>query len=376
MRAEFEELAARLTARVVAETASLVDVSTASGDVAGAERAIALCASFLPGFELRRPACSTATCAPDLLATRSGHGRRRLLLLGHLDTVVPAAEHRPARQEGERLLGSGTIDMKGGVALALAVARALAEHAERYAELAVLLVCDEEWRVAPFSHLRRFAGYDACLCFEAGEVDRQGRDGVIVRRKGAGTLRVLAHGRAAHAGSAPQDGRNALLALAQAAAVGAAQSDPAGPSRLTVVPTVMRSGEASNVVPAAGELVFDMRADNTEEFKRVLDALPAEVDGVRLEPVMERVWPAMDARVQAAPLLERAAALLGEPLVARRRGGASDASHLAAVIPLTVDGLGPRGGGAHTPEEFLHLPSLGRRIALALALAQAVMLWQ
>ena len=376
MRDELAELAARITPRVVAETSSLVDVSTPSGDLAGAERAIALCAGFLPGWEVTRPRCSTASCAADFLATRRGHGRRRLLLLGHLDTVVPTAEHRPARREGERLTGSGTIDMKGGVALALAVARACAQDIDRYAEIAVLLVCDEEWRVVPFSHLERFAGYDACLCFEAGEVDPQGRDGVIVTRKGAGTLRVLAHGRAAHSGAAPQDGRNALLALAQAAIAGAAQNDPQGASRLTVVPTVMRSGDASNVVPARGELVFDLRADDTEQFKRVVDALPAEVGGVRLEPVMERVWPAMDARAGAAPLLERAAGLLGEPLVARARGGASDASHLATVIGLTVDGLGPRGGGAHTPDEFLHLPSLERRVAVALALARAAMLEQ
>ena len=374
MHEQLAELAGRISTRVLAETASLVDISTPSGDVAGAERAIALCTGFLPGWEVTRPACSTASCAPDFLATRRGRGRRRLLLLGHLDTVVSTVEHRPARRVGERLLGSGTIDMKGGVAVALAVARACAEEPERYAEIAVLLVCDEEWRVAPFGHLQRFAGYDACLCFEAGEVDSHGHDGVIVTRKGAGTLRVSAHGRAAHAGAAPQDGRNALLALAHAAIVGAAQSDPQGPSRLTVVPTVLRVGEASNVVPAGGELVFDMRAEHTAAFQRVAAALPAEVDGVRLESVMERVWPAMDVRVQSAPLLARAAALLGEPLVARARGGASDASHLAAVVPLTVDGLGPRGGGAHTPGEFLHVPSLERRLAVALALARAAML--
>jgi glutamate carboxypeptidase len=269
------ELAARISARVVTETTSLVNVSTPSGEIDGVERAIALCTGFLPGWQVTRPACSTPACAPDFLATRSGSGRRRLLLLGHLDTVVANAQHRPAERVGERLVGSGTIDMKGGVAVALAVARACAEQVERYAEIAVLLVCDEEWRVAPFGHLQRFAGYDACLCFEAGEVDSQGRDGVIVTRKGAGTLRVLAHGRAAHSGAAPQDGRNALLALAQAAIAGAAQNDPSGASRLTVVPTVMRSGDASNVVPAGGELVFDVRADDTDAFGRVLDALPA-----------------------------------------------------------------------------------------------------
>ena len=67
--------------------------------------------------------------------------------------------------------GSGTVDMKGGVALALGVMRELAARPELYAEAAVLLVNDEEWRTAPFAHAERFAGFDACLCFEAGELD-------------------------------------------------------------------------------------------------------------------------------------------------------------------------------------------------------------
>ena len=74
--------------------------------------------------------------------------------------------------------------MKGGVALALGVMRELAGSPERYAETAVLLVNDEEWRTVPFGHTERFAGFDACLCFEAGEVDADGNDAVIVRAQG------------------------------------------------------------------------------------------------------------------------------------------------------------------------------------------------
>jgi len=197
---------------------------------------------------------------------------------------------------------------------------------------------------------------------------------VIVRRKGAGTLRVRATGRASHSGSAPENGRNALLALAHAAIAVAAVAEPDGEARLTVVPTVVRSGEATNVVPASGELVFDTRASDTAAFARVIAAVPEEVGGARLEPVMERVWPAMDSEAAAAPLLEAAAALLGRPIVPRARGGASDASHFASSIALTVDGLGPRGGGAHTPEEFVHLASLPDRVAVAVALARAAIL--
>src|SRR5204863_3513105 len=134
--------------------------------------------------------CSTLGHADDLYGLMRGSGTRRLLLLGHLDTVVDHSHHRKLERDGDRLVGSGSVDMKGGVALALGVLRELAEWPELYAEAAILLVNDEEWRAVPFGHADRFAGYDACLCFEAGEVDEQGRDAVIVRRKAAGTLRV------------------------------------------------------------------------------------------------------------------------------------------------------------------------------------------
>jgi glutamate carboxypeptidase len=368
------EAAPRVALVAERELEALVGVSTPSGDVAGAEEAVALCAAFLPPeAEVERVDCSTPGHAPDLVGMLRGSGTRRLLLLGHLDTVVAHAAHRPLGRDGDRLTGSGTVDMKGGVALALGTMRELAARPEAYAEAAVLLVNDEEWRTAAFAHAERFSGFDACLCFEAGERDAEGREAVVVRRKAAGTLRVEAHGRPAHSGSAPQKGRSALLALAEVAQRVAACSDPGGPRRLTAVPTIMRSGEAFNVVPAHGELVCDLRADTLEALEPVLAAVPEELGEVRIAPHMVRAWPGMDTRAESAPLLERAAALLGRPLVAAERGGASDASHMAAVIPLTIDGLGPRGGGAHTPEEWVSAESLGSRAEVALAVVGALL---
>jgi glutamate carboxypeptidase len=81
----------------------------------------------------------------------------------------------------------------------------------------------------------------------------------------------------------------------------------------------------------------------------------------------------MDTRAATAGLLEMASASLGRPIVGVSRGGASDASHLALQIPLTVDGLGPRGGGAHTPEEFVLAASLHERAEVGLAVAVAAL---
>ncbi len=362
--------AAPMAARAERDLEALVAVSSPSGDVIGAEEAVAVVGALAADVaEPHRVACSSLEHAPDLELRLTGPGTRRILLVGHLDTVVSHDAHVAPERRGSHMLGSGTIDMKGGVALSLGLLRALAERNE-VGEATLLLVNDEEWRVGPFAHGPRFAHYDACLCFEAGERGPRGEDAVILRRKAAGTIRATAQGRSAHSGSAPDKGVNALLALAEVARQGAGRNDPSGPDRLTVVPTILRSGEALNVVPADGELVFDVRADRLEALRAVLDAIPAEVGGARVEASMQREWPGMDSREAVAPLLVEAGNALGRPVVAAQRGGASDASHFhAAGIAVTIDGLGPRGGHAHAPGEFVDLDSLHTRAEVALAVA-------
>jgi glutamate carboxypeptidase len=373
--AEIARAAEAIAARAERELEALVAVSSPSGDRPGAEEALAVCHALLPGeAETQRIDCSSPDHAPDLLARVRGRGEGRLLLLGHVDTVVSHSEHRPLSRTGGRLDGSGTVDMKGGVVISLGVLRHLAAGpADAFAEVALLLVCDEEWRTSAFAHAERFAGFDACLCFEAGQRGPGGGEGVVVRRKAAGTLRVTATGRSAHSGSAPEKGRNALLALARAAEVVGALNHPAGPARLTAVPTVMHSGDAFNVVPADGELFCDLRADAVESFDAVLAALPEEVGGAQLRGDFVRVWPGMDTRAVTAPVLADASRRLGREVVGTERGGASDASHLASVVPVTIDGLGPRGGGAHTPSEHVMASTLRARAEVALAVAAAAL---
>ncbi|MHB1538672.1 MAG: M20/M25/M40 family metallo-hydrolase [Solirubrobacteraceae bacterium] len=352
----------------------LVAISSPSGDRDGAEAALAVCARRLPAqARLERVACSSPDHAPDLIATVRGAGAGRVLLLGHVDTVVPHSEHRPLQRDGETWRGSGAVDMKGGVALALSLGCWLAGSPERFEELAVLIVVDEEWRSEPFAHATRFAGYDACLCFEAGERTADGEEAVVVQRKAAGTLRVSARGRAAHAGSNPDAGANALLALAHAAHAVAMLHDPRNGHALSVVPSRIRSGEAINVVPADGELMIDMRARSREAFTSVIEAIPDRAGEVSVEVELVRSWPGMDTTGATRGALETASAALGREIVGVARGGASDASHLAEAIPVTIDGLGPRGGHAHNPDEFVHAPSLRERAEVAIAIAEAVL---
>jgi glutamate carboxypeptidase len=368
------EAAEAIAKRAPKELGQLVAISSPSGDADGAEEALAFAATLAPADALaERAPCSSADHAEDLILRVPGSGSGRVVLLGHVDTVISHDDHRPLKRDGERMLGSGSVDMKGGVVLSLGVLRALATRRETFAEVALLLVCDEEWRAGDFVHTQTFAGFDACLCFEGGELTPDGDEAVVVKRKAAGTLQVQAHGKSAHSGAAPDDGANALLALARAAQSVAQCHDPDGPQHLTAVPTVVHCGDAFNVVPAAGELLCDLRADGAEAFEAVLEGVPGDVDGVRLEGAMLRCWPGLDARAATADLLESAAARLGRPVIAAERGGASDASYMAQGIDVTVDGLGPLGGEAHAPGEYIVEASLRTRAEVALALADAAL---
>ena len=373
MDAWVETCAQEIARHAERELEALVGVSSPSGDVPGAEEAVALCVAFAPTEATpERIPCSTPEHADDLVLHLTGTGERRILLLGHLDTVVSNDSHRPIEHAGDRLVGSGAVDMKGGVVLAIGVLRALAQRPAAFAEVSLLLVNDEEWRRDGLKHTTRFGDVDACFCFEAGQLTPEGEEAVVVKRKAAGTLHVRATGRAAHSGSAPDRGRNALLALSKAAELVASQHDPQGEDRLSAVPTIMNAGEAFNVVPPSGELFCDLRAERLAAFDRVLASLPSDVGGVALEAELVRQWPGMDARDQTRELLAAASALLGRTIVGSERGGASDASHMATRVPLTVDGLGPRGGGAHNPDEYVLRESLHSRAQVALALVAAL----
>ena len=105
----------------------------------------------------------------------------------------------------------------------------------------------------------------------------------------------------------------------------------------------------------------------------MIGAIPAEVGGVTLAPELIRRWPGMHSEEATAPVLARASELVGRPVRGVSRGGASDASHFAAAIPVTIDGLGPRGGKAHNPGEYVYAASLAPRAEVALAVLEAVL---
>ena len=152
-----------------------------------------MCAALLPDeAEIERVPCSS----PDHAA---GPGRAPARARARGASCCSATSTPSSRtpttgrctRDGEQLVGSGSVDMKGGDVLALGALRALA--ARPRALRASSRCCSSATRSggrADSRHVERFAGLDACLCFEARRARAGGDEGVVVRRKAAGTIHV------------------------------------------------------------------------------------------------------------------------------------------------------------------------------------------
>jgi glutamate carboxypeptidase len=288
------------------------------------------------------------------------------LLLGHLDTVWPVGTiaERPWRVDGGRAYGPGVFDMKAGIAVALAVLAAAARESPR-PSVSLLLVPDEEVGSAASRELtvslaRR---QRRVLVLEPSQ------DGAAkTARKGCGTFHVRFSGRAAHAGLEPERGASALAEMARFVMFLDREADPSKGTTLTA--TVARAGSATNVVPEAAELSVDGRAWSREEAERATAAIhgytPADAGvSVSVEGGFDR--PPLEPSAASTALYEtarRLAADVGFVLGAARVGGASDGNFTAAAGVPTLDGLGPRGDGAHARDEHVVLDDLPLRAAL------------
>jgi glutamate carboxypeptidase len=306
-----------------------------------------------------------------LIATVDADGQGRALLVGHMDTVFPdgTATERPFRVEGDRAHGPGVSDMKGGL-LGGVFAVEAARRAGRLGFGSVTFVCNPDEEVgSPFSGpwiAERARDADACFVLEAA---RENGD-LVSARKGVVDLRVVYRGRAAHAGVEPHRGRSAVLRAAHAT-VALHALNGLWPG-VTVNVGMVRGGIRPNVVADRCELGVDVRAPTAALFEQAVRevervARAVTVPDVEVEVERRSGFPPMERTEGTARLVERArriAAALGFEVADAATGGASDANAVSALGVPTLDGLGPVGGGAHSPDEWLDLTSVVPRVSL------------
>jgi glutamate carboxypeptidase len=317
----------------------------------------------------------TRPCPPrgEAVLATLGEGGGGALLLGHHDTVWPQGTlaEIPFRVEDGRVRGPGVFDMKGGIAVAIAVLEELARR-ERPPRVTLLLTPDEELG----THASRSLLLEVARAHREVLVLEPSHAGAAkVARKGTGTFAVTFAGRAAHAGLDPEQGASALLELAHFTLFAAALAGP--DTGATVTPTVGQSGSRTNVVPDSGRLSVDCRVWTQDEAERVEAALRAYQPrdprvSVAVEGGFDR--PPLEPTPAAQALYEHAKAIaaeLGFDLPAARVGGASDGNLTAAAGVPTLDGLGPTGDGAHARHEWVLASDLPRRAELIARLLDA-----
>jgi glutamate carboxypeptidase len=300
-----------------------------------------------------------------------------LVALGHIDTVHPVGtlETQPLRRVEGRAEGPGIFDMKAGVALLVeAITILTARKSGPRRPLRFLVTCDEEIG----SHASRELIREAAIGAEAALVTEPSLpDGAVkTRRKGVSTYRLETHGRAAHAGIEPERAVSAVTEIAHQILHVIATADA---SRGTTVNIgVIRGGTASNVVPAHAWATIDVRFTTPAEGERVntaLNALQPTLQGARVRVDMTETRPPLertDAVVRLYDHARQAAAELGFALPEGSTGGGSDGSLIAALGLPTLDGLGPRGGGAHAIDEHIILDDLPFRLALLCRLLETL----
>jgi len=297
----------------------------------------------------------------------------QLLVLGHYDTVYASGtlKKMPFRLTAGKVYGPGTFDMKAGIVQALFAHRALQKlKLASNKRIVFLWTSDEEIgsdssRKLIETEARRS---DAVFVLEPSFGPR----GMIkTARKGVGEAEIIVHGRAAHAGLAPQEGINAVHELCRQVFSILKWNNPHRGT--TVNADIIQGGTRTNVIADHARAVLDLRATSISEMRRIerqFLALKPHLRGARLEIHGGFSRSPLERKMSAA-LFKRAKALAAQMNLFLEEcavGGGSDGNFTAALGIPTLDGLGAVGDGAHSAHEHILTAAMPIRAALLAAL--------
>ena len=350
------------------------------------------------GFDVQWKPLPQTGRAGHLIATHHGNGRgKRLLLIGHLDTVFEADHPFTGfRIENGHAIGPGVGDDKGGIAVILLALRAMqAAGSLRDADIEVVLTGDEEEvgmsiAVARADLIAAGKRADVALDFE-NLAQQDGRDMGSIARRSSNTWTLTTRGRSGHSSGIFSKGLGdgAVFELARIITAfrnelpepnltfnvgliggGEQAAFDAGKSRLTA------SGK-DNIVPAIALARGDFRTLSVEQTKRVGEKMRAIV--ARHLPLteadieIEEHYPPMPPTTGSRALLTQLNQVnrdLGLPEMGELdplRRGAGDISFVAADVD-GLAGMGLAGDNAHADGESVELASLPRQAIRAAVL--------
>ncbi len=352
----------------------IVNIDSGTGDVEGGTKVEAVLRARLTqlGAEVRTEPAEAPGLPNNVVAVFHGTGKGKILIIAHIDTVFGpgTAAARPFSMDQQRAHGPGVGDEKAGVVNAMTALKILHDMGFKNFATITLLLDDSEERGSPGSTqlIKRLAReHNVEFNMEPGDPP----DALTVWRKGSAGIRIQVKGRAAHAGMAPQDGRNAAVELLHQ--LNALQGAfPTAGSGITVNLTVLRSGERNNIIPDQAEAMLNVRYRKPEEFDAILARVEAGTHSTQVPDTTVTVshdpaFPPLTENAQIDALAARARAIyaeIGKTVELSGNGGASESALAMAEGTPALDGLGYVGGDFHTDHEWIDLNSVVPRLYL------------
>jgi glutamate carboxypeptidase len=290
---------------------------------------------------------------------------KKLLLLGHLDTVFPPNKFENYTEDSEWIYGPGVCDMKGGNIVAIEALRNLKREGVLIQNIDILFVSDEESGSDDSKLLsaKLAKEYDYCLVFEAAGPNGE----VVIARKGVGTFTIDIEGVAKHAGNHYADGIDANLEASYKLQKLVALTNLEKGTTVNV--GKLEGGIGANTISPHAHLLFELRYTDIKEKERVLNEIDTIVQTSYVKGTKSRLGGGIQRDVMqksddTLEFIHDIEKISGEKLLTESRGGVSDANILSANGVITLDGFGPFGDGDHTVEERANKKSFDERIKL------------
>lgn len=366
---------------MLAELARMVDTDGGSYDKAGVDAVGAQVRGFCEGHGLqvetvpgeRFGDCLRAVLPHDGAARARGNRAENIVLMGHRDTVFPKGEpqRRPFRVDNGRAYGPGVADMKAGLVMNMFVLAAFAKHGGAPGPLVGLFTGDEEIGSPEGRAVIEREAEGARVVFNS-EPGRPG-NGVVTGRKGGVFMAIEIEGKAAHAGGNFEAGISAIGELAAKTTAIHALTDLARGITLNV--GLVEGGQSVNTVAPWARMQVDLRYVNPADRAEVMAAIEAivaraHVPGTRARLTIRGEFLPLTQDDAAARLFALYQEASEAPVEGVFSGGCADSGFTAAMGAPTICAVGPVGGAAHSPEEWLEVDSLVPR---AQALARAIL---
>ncbi len=296
---------------------------------------------------------------------------KKLLLLGHIDTVFPPDKFETFKEDEEWVYGPGVCDMKGGNIVVLEAFRSLQKNNIEIKNIDILFVSDEETGSDDSKYLTASIAqeYDYCFVYEAAGKEME----VVTGRKGVGTFFIDIEGKAAHAGNHYSDGYDANLEASYKLQELVKLTDLIKGTTVNV--GKIEGGIGANTISPHANLVFELRYKLLSERDRVLNDISRIVETSYVNGTLSKLSGGIQRDVMqtsdaSLALIKNIENISGLSIKSEERGGVSDANIVSSCGVVTLDGFGPFGDGDHTVYERASKSSFVSRIELSAKLFQ------